>query len=423
MVAAPEPVDQITKVLHDAANGPSASSKSDSASRKQANKTAMNQADPSTTETHTRSTHAVITETEISTPGHARTDPVFIAQHASTNEVKPSMVCLPDEDPLSPIQDIASGDVEKALFGDFIDFSVSLKESEDDAILPASPLLTPRKLPVCTDPTLDPTPVENCHGSGKNRGVANDARMLQSKDPHPVESFKTSTAIPVALHITECQDGHRSCIGVSRPSIYAAMDVIRSQDSSPLSKTLSHNEQRELASLNISLTPVRANDGEGPLTDIISFASNDELESSQPAQKSPRENSRWNMKSDEDGDIQDIVDVLNDIQTFIVEGIANKLKGIKEDARVVRKELLRDAAQALHALADAYATQYNSFIPLVDSYSKHSATMARRWEDLIKSSEQLQDDLRKALQEHDRNVSSKTFPKSLFPPTSRFLRH
>ncbi|KAG1895173.1 uncharacterized protein F5891DRAFT_960617, partial [Suillus fuscotomentosus] len=63
------------------------------------------------------------------------------------------------------------------------------------------------------------------------------------------------------------------------------------------------------------------------------------------------------------------------------------------------------------------------FIPLVDSYSKHSATMARRWEDLIKSSEQLQDDLRKALQEHDRNVSSKTFPKSLFPPTSRFLRH
>jgi hypothetical protein len=242
------------------------------------------------------------------------------------------MVCLPDEDPLSPIQDIASGDVEKALFGDFIDFSVSLKESEDDVILvcygfcdillakfflqPASPLLTPYKLPVCTDPTLDPTPVENCHGSGKNCGMANDARMLQSKDPHPVESFKTSTAIPVALHITECQDGHQSCIGVSRPSIYAAMDVIRSQDSSPLSKTLSHNKQRELASLNISLTPIRANDGKGSLTDIISFASNDELESSQPTQKLPRENSHWNMKSDEDGDIQDIVDVRKTCSSF-----------------------------------------------------------------------------------------------------------
>ncbi|KAG2146913.1 uncharacterized protein EDB93DRAFT_1085673, partial [Suillus bovinus] len=63
------------------------------------------------------------------------------------------------------------------------------------------------------------------------------------------------------------------------------------------------------------------------------------------------------------------------------------------------------------------------FIVLEDSYSKHRATMTRHWEGLIKSSERLQDDLKKVLQTHDRNVSSKTFPKSLFPPNSRFLRH
>ncbi|KAG2364490.1 hypothetical protein BDR07DRAFT_1279543, partial [Suillus spraguei] len=62
------------------------------------------------------------------------------------------------------------------------------------------------------------------------------------------------------------------------------------------------------------------------------------------------------------------------------------------------------------------------FIALEESYSRHRATMAHHWEDVIKSSEQLQDDLKMALQKHDRNVSSKTFPKTLLPPNSRFSK-
>ncbi|OAX41306.1 hypothetical protein K503DRAFT_516464 [Rhizopogon vinicolor AM-OR11-026] len=74
-------------------------------------------------------------------------------------------------------------------------------------------------------------------------------------------------------------------------------------------------------------------------------------------------------------------------------------------------------------MADTYARQFNSFIALEEEYSKYRATMTSHWEGLIKSSEELQDNLKKALQKHDRNTTAKTFPKSLIPPNSRFSKH
>lgn len=214
-----------------------------------------------------------IIEKKPSTPERAHTpkpkrapweDPIFVAQHAPAEEVEPLGVSPLDEDPLEPIQDVASGDMAEAFFGDFIDYSVSLKGSEDP-ILPASsdppPLqLTPRKPPVCIDLTLDPTPVKDCHNSAKDRGVSKDAGMLPSKVPHPVESF---IAVPVALHATGRQDGHGTSIGVPKPSADVAMDVVISQDPSVL-PIPSHNEERreQLAALNISPTPIRTNDAE-----------------------------------------------------------------------------------------------------------------------------------------------------------------
>ncbi|KAG2112838.1 hypothetical protein DEU56DRAFT_749281, partial [Suillus clintonianus] len=62
------------------------------------------------------------------------------------------------------------------------------------------------------------------------------------------------------------------------------------------------------------------------------------------------------------------------------------------------------------------------FIDLEEGYSKYRTTMTRHWEGFIKSSEQLQDDLKKALQKHDRSCSSKTFPKSILPSNSRFSK-
>lgn len=47
-----------------------------------------------------------------------------------TLEVSP-----PDEDPLEPIQDAASGEVDDTFFGDFIDYSASLKGSEDPILV------------------------------------------------------------------------------------------------------------------------------------------------------------------------------------------------------------------------------------------------------------------------------------------------
>ncbi|KAG2364491.1 hypothetical protein BDR07DRAFT_788850 [Suillus spraguei] len=281
IVTAPEPV--VESIHHDATNGPSVSFESESALRKQVNKTDMDRAGVSTiapknlTKSKTRNTNAVNTEKKPSTSERARTpkpkrapwEEVFTAQHAPTDGVKPLGVSPPDSDPLEPIQDITPGDVDGMFFGDFIDYSVSLKGSEDP-IIPASsdpPLLqlTPRKLPVCIDLTLDPTPVKSCHDSAKDRGVAKDTGILSSKGQHPVEGLQTSVTVPVALHPTGRQDGHGTYMGVSKPSTDVAMDDIMSQDPSPLPQIPSCNEkpQEQLAVSNIPPTLVRINDAEG----------------------------------------------------------------------------------------------------------------------------------------------------------------
>ncbi|KAG1756292.1 uncharacterized protein EDB91DRAFT_1192061 [Suillus paluster] len=558
IVATPEPLDQIAEVkfpLNDATNDLAVSLKPESASTKEVEKTDMGQASTSTVAsenlTNTRNTNAVIIDNKDLAPDRTNPtpkpkmapweDPVFITQHALSDEVKPLDISPPDEDPLEPIQDVASEEICEAVFGDFSDYSVSLKGSEDP-ILPASsdppPLqLTPRKPPVCIDLTQDPTPVKNGQESAKHRGVAKDVRMLISEGL--AENSKKSATFPSALHVTHVtsrQDEHGTRTGASNPPTDDAMGVIMSQDLAPLLKIPPRNEERQeqLAASNNPLVAVRTTDAEGSLTKprdmrsspsapvrrrqsvvsfasplvtrpisndvvqassmtrlttnvrsnhhgasgngiyeanarppkepvldcVISLVSDDELESpparkpssnrvrfedvglpssfspltlktgSHPvkqmpekrAKNSPRQNNHHNNKSDEGDDIQGIVDVLSDIQAVIVKGIANKFKSVDRAVRAGREELLCGAVEDLEALADAYARQFNSFIDLEEGYSKHRVAMTRHWEGLIKSSERTQDDLKKALQKHDRNVSSKIFPKSLLPPNSRFSK-
>ncbi|KAG1754268.1 hypothetical protein EDB19DRAFT_1665522 [Suillus lakei] len=289
IVAASEPVE-FTKVEpshNDATNDSSVSLKPESALRKQVNKTVMDQTSASTiapkNSAKTGNTDAMITEKKPSTPERARTpkpkrapweDPVFVTRHAPTDEVKPLEVIPPDDDALETIQDVASGEIDEAFFGDFINYSVSLKGSEDP-ILPASsdplPLqLTPRKLPVFIDLTENPTPVKNCHDSTKDRGVAKDAGMLTTKGLRPTEGSKTSAVVPVALHVTRRQDGDETRTGVSKPFTDVAMDdVSMSQDPATLPKISSRNEepQEQLAASNNPPTPVRTNDATGSLTE------------------------------------------------------------------------------------------------------------------------------------------------------------
>jgi hypothetical protein len=109
--------------------------------------------------------------------------------------------------------------------------------------------------------------VKNCHDSAEDRSVAKDAEMLPSKGPHFVENLKTSSAVPVALHVTGRQDGHGTCIGVSQPSTDVAMDAIISQDPSPPPWFPSCNEKprEQLAAPDIPPTPVRTNDADRSL--------------------------------------------------------------------------------------------------------------------------------------------------------------
>jgi hypothetical protein len=69
-------------------------------------------------------------------------DSIFIAQDVSSDEVKPSEVSPPEEVPLEPIQDTAPKEICEVLFDDYIEYSMSLQES-DDPILVRDTLVNP----------------------------------------------------------------------------------------------------------------------------------------------------------------------------------------------------------------------------------------------------------------------------------------
>lgn len=58
---------------------------------------------------------------------------MFIAQHVSSEEVKPFDAS--EQVPLEPIQDVALEETCEVLFDDYIEYSMSLKESEDPILV------------------------------------------------------------------------------------------------------------------------------------------------------------------------------------------------------------------------------------------------------------------------------------------------
>ncbi|KIJ69472.1 hypothetical protein HYDPIDRAFT_80940, partial [Hydnomerulius pinastri MD-312] len=62
-------------------------------------------------------------------------------------------------------------------------------------------------------------------------------------------------------------------------------------------------------------------------------------------------------------------------------------------------------------------------VTLEEEYHNYRKTITRRWEDLINCNESISVHFQSALKEHDRNISAKTFPKSLLPQKPLFVNH
>ncbi|EGN95983.1 hypothetical protein SERLA73DRAFT_124837 [Serpula lacrymans var. lacrymans S7.3] len=61
-------------------------------------------------------------------------------------------------------------------------------------------------------------------------------------------------------------------------------------------------------------------------------------------------------------------------------------------------------------------------VELEEEYATYRRTLAHGWEDVIKANQGFSSTLLKVIENHDRNISSKTFPRSILPPKPDFLK-
>lgn len=123
----------------------------------------------------------------------------------------------------------------------------------------------------------------------------------------------------------------------------------------------------------------------------------------------------------DDVDIQDIVDVLNDIQAVIIEGIANKFENMRKEVRACREELLQEVICDLQLLVTTNSRHFNNLVHLEEEYHTYHKTMSLYWEDLISCNDGILSHFKDSLREHDRSLSAKTLPTFILPQRPLFI--
>ncbi|EPQ57285.1 hypothetical protein GLOTRDRAFT_137644 [Gloeophyllum trabeum ATCC 11539] len=109
-----------------------------------------------------------------------------------------------------------------------------------------------------------------------------------------------------------------------------------------------------------------------------------------------------------------IVEVLSEIQEVIVQKISNKVEGVRSDVRVGRKALLQDAAADLQLMRNQSVLHFNHLIDLESEYASYARKMNGKWEEMLKVDTEINAQLRRAIQDHDRKSLVKKMPKRLF---------
>ncbi|KZT26675.1 hypothetical protein NEOLEDRAFT_199803 [Neolentinus lepideus HHB14362 ss-1] len=118
-----------------------------------------------------------------------------------------------------------------------------------------------------------------------------------------------------------------------------------------------------------------------------------------------------------------IIEVLSEIQEVIVQKISSKVEGVRHEVRMGRKMLLQDSAADLQAMRNESILHFNRLIDLESEYAGYARKIGGKWEEMQKVNEEIQGQLRRTIQDHDRKSLVKKMPKMPFainlPPSCR----
>ncbi|KAM5540703.1 hypothetical protein V8D89_005734 [Ganoderma adspersum] len=108
-----------------------------------------------------------------------------------------------------------------------------------------------------------------------------------------------------------------------------------------------------------------------------------------------------------------IVDVLNKLHRVVVESIASKFEGVRQEVRAGRDELLHFATADLHTLHGQSVTHFNRLIDLEAEYATVGRNVLYANEDWVNVDQQACDTLAAVVEKHDRGTLSKQMPATL----------
>ncbi|CCL98019.1 uncharacterized protein FIBRA_00012 [Fibroporia radiculosa] len=121
------------------------------------------------------------------------------------------------------------------------------------------------------------------------------------------------------------------------------------------------------------------------------------------------------------GDMDSIVQVLDELNQAILDKITRKFQGVREDVRIGRDALLNEAAEDLQRLFAESAKHFNGLIDLEAEYATFGRTVMAGFEDLLALDRDICEHLTKKIEVHDRSSLSKKFPPTLLPLPASIL--
>ncbi|KAH0830515.1 hypothetical protein J3R83DRAFT_1966 [Lanmaoa asiatica] len=249
------------------------------------------------------------------------------------------------------------------------EYPVSPKESEDP-VGTSRPIIesTLRTKTVTIDLTIDNSPAREKSGIHKTsidlvRPEADTQTKFRTSDRSDCIAMEEPASIPSPRH-------RRRSVTFASPIEYVLDKKVKYTTQANSSRSPSPSKSNTLSPLRITTGTVN-----------IRCDSPDRI-----APRATLQESKFlqvhNQIPDEVG-IQDIVEVLNEIQTVIIRGISNKFRNVKKDVQHSRDELIQQVLDELQGMVVENAKYFSGLVRLEEDYYRNGKAITRCWEELI----------------------------------------
>ncbi|KAH9887682.1 hypothetical protein C8Q73DRAFT_712867 [Cubamyces lactineus] len=115
--------------------------------------------------------------------------------------------------------------------------------------------------------------------------------------------------------------------------------------------------------------------------------------------------------------LESFVNVIEQLHEVIVHNMVNKFEDVRREARLGRNELLRDAGEDLGTMRAESVEHFNQLVDLEAEYATAGRSLIHGSEDWLKVNRELTEELKTAIEMHDRTMLSKKIPTSLITLT------